>query len=404
MKVICLIVDALGIGQMEDVPLMSRQCEPANTLLHVSRYGHRLHIPVMQKLGLGNIARADGLEAAGVKALASCGKMELGYEGADTYLGHQIIMGSGSLNYKKITVQSLCNDIIEYLIQNGHTAVLYQASPGPVLVDGCVMIADCMEAAPGLSLNVTASLQDVSLDYVMEIASLVRDIVPVTRVIVVCSEIFSFTQIESAMVTRENGASGVDTPHLCLLDEKITLRHLGLKLDLNGQCPTRVARTKTPVYLIGKAADVVQCPQARVISLVDTEKIFQTVEQIITTTDDYLVIANIQETDLAGHSQDFKRWADLLEQVDRHIPTLLEAVGDDGAFILTGDHGNDPYVGKGQHTREYTPCLLYSSKYIPNHLGIRKTLADIGATIADLFDAGPTQGGISLLRELQKKG
>lgn len=399
MRCICLIVDALGIGQMADVPTVP----PANTLLNVCLHGRAFHLPNLERLGLGNIAGVPCVKPAGNAALASWGKMELGYDGADTYMGHQILMGTGLLKPQKKTIRQLGPAIAEHLQKAGHEVRPFPGQNGPLLVDGRMAVADCMEAAPGLSLNVTASLRDVPLDHVLKVARLVRECVTVTRVIVVASGKYGTAAIGEAMIERPAGGAGVDTPRLCRLDEQVTLRHLGLPLDLNGQCPTQVAKTGVPVYLIGKAADVVQCDHENATSLplVDSRKIFECVKRCAQKQDDYLIVANIQETDLSGHAQDILRWADLLELIDAEIPSLLELLGDEGAFLLTGDHGNDPYLGGGLHTREMTPCLFYSPLYRPRPLGVRKTLADIGATISDLFGTGPTQGGASLLPLLE---
>lgn len=403
MKVICLIVDAMGIGEMPDAP--AGPC-PANTVKNVCEHGRPIRVPNFEALGLGNLVDTPCIKPVGDRAIASYGKAELGYLGADTYMGHQILMGTGTLIPDKQTIRQLAPKVTKWMRSKGCTCEPYAAPgiDGPLVIDGCIYAADCMEAAPGLSINITASLRTTDLEHVMRVAHFVRETVPDTRVIVVASDVFGDEDIRRSMVARDNGGVGVNTPMLCLLDEKVVLRHLGLPLNLNGQCPTRVAKLGVPVYLIGKAADVVQChePSCTSISLVDSRQIFERIKSAARAHDEFLIVANIQETDLSGHSEDILRWADLLELVDSQLPALLSLVGDDGAFLLSGDHGNDPYMGRGQHTREMTPCIFYSKRYRPVPLGIRKTLADVGATVSDLFGAGPTEGGTSLLQRLER--
>lgn len=99
---------------------------------------------------------------------------------------------------------------------------------------------------------------------------------------------------------------------------------------------------------------------------------------------DALVVANVQETDLAGHQQDATRYGQLLEQVDSGLAglmALLAAPGD--RLIVTGDHGNDPTIGHAHHTREYVPVLIHR----PGEEGVEllpdaDSLADVGATAA----------------------
>lgn len=61
------------------------------------------------------------------------------------------------------------------------------------------------------------------------------------------------------------------------------------------------------------------------------------------------------------------------------------------------DHGNDPTIGHGRHTREKVPLLVYAPGARPARLGLRSTLSDVGATVCDFFMAGPPENGRSFL-------
>jgi phosphopentomutase len=113
-----------------------------------------------------------------------------------------------------------------------------------------------------------------------------------------------------------------------------------------------------------------------------------------------VVVVNVQETDLAGHEQNVERYAEMLRVVDRRLPELLDRLRPGDALFVTGDHGNDPTIGHSQHTREYTPALAYGPGLLPVPLGIRDSLADIGATAADLLGLPPLGAGTSFLQEM----
>jgi phosphopentomutase len=69
-------------------------------------------------------------------------------------------------------------------------------------------------------------------------------------------------------------------------------------------------------------------------------------------------------------------------------------------LILTADHGNDPTFRGSDHTREYVPLLVYGkSAEQCVDLGTRRSLADIGQTIADNFGLKISHGE-SFLSEL----
>jgi phosphopentomutase len=110
-----------------------------------------------------------------------------------------------------------------------------------------------------------------------------------------------------------------------------------------------------------------------------------------------LIFANIQETDLAGHEQNTRKYAFFLEMVDKAIPQILEKLSGDDIFLITGDHGNDPTIGHPNHTREKTPLILFSRKIKSQDYGERKTLADIGASITKFFHAPPPESGRSFI-------
>ena len=66
--------------------------------------------------------------------------------------------------------------------------------------------------------------------------------------------------------------------------------------------------------------------------------------------------------------------------------------------MITADHGCDPgYTVSTDHSREYTPFLMYGEKVTPGNLGTRETFADIGATVLTYFGIKPEFSGASML-------
>ncbi len=59
---------------------------------------------------------------------------------------------------------------------------------------------------------------------------------------------------------------------------------------------------------------------------------------------------------------------------------------DKDLLIITADHGNDPAFHGSDHTREYTPLLVFGKNAKQKvNLGTRESLADIGQTVAENF-------------------
>ena len=78
-------------------------------------------------------------------------------------------------------------------------------------------------------------------------------------------------------------------------------------------------------------------------------------------------------------------YAECVEEFDRDLDKLLELLTTEDLLIICADHGNDPTHTGTDHTREYVPLLVYNSGLEGLDLGVRKTFADVGATVADNF-------------------
>jgi phosphopentomutase len=108
-----------------------------------------------------------------------------------------------------------------------------------------------------------------------------------------------------------------------------------------------------------------------------------------------------------GHRNDPEGYAGALEEFDRHIPDIMEALSGADLLIITADHGCDPTQKHStDHTREYVPLLVYSPRLQPGvALGLRKTFADLGQTVADYFNlsaaAWAGESFLPLLKGLQ---
>ena len=81
----------------------------------------------------------------------------------------------------------------------------------------------------------------------------------------------------------------------------------------------------------------------------------------------------------------------------------MEAMSDEDILIICADHGNDPTAQGTDHTREYVPLLVYGKNLKQGvNLGIRKTFADVGATVSDFLDVQKPAIGESFLNEVRK--
>ena len=95
-----------------------------------------------------------------------------------------------------------------------------------------------------------------------------------------------------------------------------------------------------------------------------------------------------------GHRRDIDGYAKAVTEFDVQLGKLYEYINNDDLVIITADHGCDPaYTKSTDHTREYVPILCYSKKINTKiDLGLRKTYADISATILYNFNLEKLEG------------
>jgi len=71
-------------------------------------------------------------------------------------------------------------------------------------------------------------------------------------------------------------------------------------------------------------------------------------------------------------------------------------------LIVTADHGNDPTTPSTDHAREYVPLLVTGLQVRAGvDLGTRRTFADLGQTLAEVFGVGQLAHGTSFLGEIK---
>jgi len=111
------------------------------------------------------------------------------------------------------------------------------------------------------------------------------------------------------------------------------------------------------------------------------------------------IMANLVDFDvLFGHRQDAEGFAKALQEFDSSLPAILDCLNEGDMLMITADHGNDPTDQSTDHSREYVPilCSLKGGKKGVD-LGIRRTFADAGKTVAEFFGVPNSLAGTSFL-------
>ena len=279
----------------------------------------------------------------------------------------------------------------------------YEVKDGPasiLVVDSAVAVGDNMEAPPGMIINVFGSTLEMEYGQIVEIARVIRASCRNSRVNAMGSSKVHIRDILKKTTTRANGQMGIDAAAMDVFGDGYQVTYLGYGFPLAKQAPWAIAQTGYQVTLMGKIAHLIDCPDATLEMSIDTDVVMERLVDEVKQGSSDFVAATVQETDLSGHERNPWRFADTLAQVDKYMSRIFQALRKRDLLIITADHGNDPVKGVGLHTREYTPLIVFGSEVSGTCLGVRETLADIGATITENFAQASTEIGSSFLNRL----
>jgi phosphopentomutase len=146
---------------------------------------------------------------------------------------------------------------------------------------------------------------------------------------------------------------------------------------------TLVREAGNKVHAVGKISDIFagqdidesHTTKSNVEGIQQTEALLQELEA-------GLIFVNLVETDMLwGHRNDPVNFHRCLQDFDRRLPDLLEAMRPGDLLILTSDHGCDPTTPSTDHSREYALLLAYvAGKNAAGRIH-QGEFADVGATV-----------------------
>jgi phosphopentomutase len=165
----------------------------------------------------------------------------------------------------------------------------------------------------------------------------------------------------------------------------------------------KISQAGGQVISVGKIADIfahqgiTQNTKATGINaLIDS-----TIDHLKTADDNSLIFTNLVNFDQDfGHRRDAIGYAQALESFDQRLPEIYEHMKSDDILFLTADHGCDPTWPGNDHTREFVPLLSYHHSIKSVDIGKRTSFADLGQTLATLFNVEAMDHGTSFLSEL----
>jgi phosphopentomutase len=386
-RVFLIVMDSVGIGEAPDAEKFGDK--GSHTLGHIGEKMNGLNMPNMGKLGLSNIEEIKGISPA-AKPMAFYTKMQEASNGKDTMTGHWEIMGLNIQTPFQVFPDGFPGELISELESRTGRKVI-----GNKPASGTEILVELGEE----HMKTGALIVYTSADSVLQIAAH-EEIVPIEELYDICKIARELTLDEKYMVGRVIARPFLGQPG----DFKRTSNRHDYALKPFGRTVMNELKDEgLDVLAIGKISDIYDgegvTESLRTVSNMDgMDKLLQTLDQDFTG----LSFLNLVDFDaLFGHRRDPEGYGKALEEYDARLPEVFEKLKEDDLLIITADHGNDPVHHGTDHTREYVPLLVYSKGMQEGkELPVRKTFADIGATVAENFNVKMPEHGTSFLKEL----
>ena len=389
-RFIIMVLDGFGIGELPDAGIYGD--EGSNTLYGIYK-SRKLNIPNLKRLGLYNIDGVPIMEKE-ENTIGCYGRLKEQAKGKNSPVGHWEISGFVKEEPFKTYPNAFPKELIdEFLQKTGLKGVLSNE-----VGSGTELLKQYGEE----HLKTGYPIVYTSADSVFQIAAH-EEIIPVERLYEICS-------IARKMFDdpKYNIGTVIARPFIgdCADNFKRTYNRKDFESQQFGRNMLDVIyENGDDVVAIGKIEDLYS---GRSISKsIHTEGnedgIEKTIEEMKQSTKG-LIFTNLVDTDmLYGHRNDIEGYAKALEYFDTKLPEIISNMKDTDCLIITSDHGNDPSTPSTNHSREYTPLLIYGKEIKENiNLGTRNTFADISATILDYFGLEKLKYGTSFKDLIQK--
>ncbi len=384
-RISLIILDSVGIGEMPDSE--SWGDKGADTLGNILK-SRKVNLPNLQNLGLGNIRPLENLPPV-ENPIGSFGKCTLKSNGKDTTTGHWEIAGIIMERAFPTFPQGFPQRIIDKFIAEANvTGVL-----GNVAASGTEIIRQLGEE----HIKTGKPIVYTSADSVFQIAAH-EEVIPIEKLYEICKiarKILDGEDKVGRVIARPFlGSNAADFT-------RTTNRHDYAVAPPPNLLPL-LKEKGFDVVCVGKVASVYD--SMGVTEDLTAKNNEQSIDQTINALnkDSHgLIFSNLVDFDmLYGHRRDVEGYAKALEYFDERLPDVLDALREDDLLIITADHGNDPAHQGSDHTREYTPLLVYGKSAKQNvNLGTRQSLADVGQTIAENFGL-QLKNGTSFLNDI----
>lgn len=380
-RVFVIVLDSYGIGWLPDADKFGDV--GANTLATIVK-SEKYDTPNMKKMGLFNIdgvACGEGVE----NPIGSYGRMAEASMGKDTTIGHWEIAGMISPNPLPTYPDGFPQEVLAPFSEQTGRGVLCNKP-----YSGTDVIRDYGEE----HLRTGNLIVYTSADSVFQIAAH-EELVPL-------EELYRDCRIAREILQGKHGVGRVIArPFVGTCAADFTRTRNRHDFSLIPPRKTMMVSLKEhgfDTYGVGKIYDIF-AGQAidHTVSMTCNEDGMEKTLAYMDEDFNGLCFVNLVDFDMMyGHRNDIDGYASAATVFDRQLGQFMEKMREDDVVIITADHGCDPGFKGTDHSREYTPMLIYGAPVKGGvSIGTRSTFADIGATVLDMLGVDERLDGTS---------
>lgn len=386
MRVFLIVLDSYGIGEMPDAGQYGD--EGSNTLGAIIKSPF-YHTPNLEKLGLFQIDGVNNGEKA-VKPLASFARMREASKGKDTTIGHWEISGIVSPKPLPTYPSGFPEELLaEFCQQTGRGYLCNKP------YSGTQVITDYGKE----HMETGKLIVYTSADSVFQIAAH-EDIVPLV-------ELYRYCEIARSLLQGEHGVGRVIARPFIGTEGNFTRtrnRHDFSLLPPKDTMLDVLMRENIYTIGVGKINDIFAGKGiSETYSIQNNSDGMEQTLRLMEKDFHGICFVNLVDFDMVyGHRNDIDGYAKAATEFDIQLGELLMKLKAEDVLIITADHGCDPSTPSTDHSREYTPMLICGNAIRKGvNLSTRKTFADIGATVLDLFGIKERLDGQSFLPKIR---
>lgn len=384
-RVIWVVLDSVGCGELPDANQFGDV--GSHTLLHTLEQTG-IELKNLRRLGLFNI---EGIKYGPMEEnpLGSYGKCNEVSQGKDTTVGHWEMTGATSQKPLPTYPNGFPDDLIQVFEEITQKKVIANKP-----ASGTAILDELGET----HMKTGDLIVYTSADSVFQIAAH-EEIVPIEK-------LYEYCEMARKLLKDEHGVARVIARPF--IGVPGTFKRTANRRDFSLSPPKEtvldaIKAKDLDVIGIGKIEDIFN---GKGITLASHTKsnmdgVDQTLEYM-KQNNKGLIFTNLVEFDSSwGHRNDVEGYANGLLAFDNRLSEIMSQMRDSDVLILNADHGCDPTFPGTDHTREYIPLIIYGKELKSGvNLGIRKSFADIGATVAELLGLGPIEEGTSFIDDM----